>query len=289
MHISFNAVVLWTSAEGVPALATIWTSITSFIMSSNHCCHPLLVCILCPSIPHSPILHRMSCLTDFFFNYYYYYHYFLNSLFFFLRFLTLVSWVVSLRPLSPPSCFSHVCCLSLFSPSFSVFLSLPLLCWSLWLILKGSRESEWDLKEREELRSTQQGRPSLDWNAARKEKKKKNEQHTGEESFSLSLLFSFLHHSTLLFHHSWVVWYLTFTLLQLGLGSKSSERKLVSPQSYGVIPLFLFPLPLSLSYCYFFFPCLQTDDHCNIFCLTERQGEKKKMLKYPDRHPHFYQ
>lgn len=73
---------------------------------------------------------------------------------------------------------------------------------------------------------------------------KKKAQHTGEESFSLTLLFSFLHLSTLLFHHSWVVWYITFTLLQQGLGSNVSERKLVSPLSYTVIPLFLFPLPL---------------------------------------------
>lgn len=167
-------------------------------------------------------------------------------------FLTLVSRVVPLHPLSLHPVF-HVCRLSLFSPSFSVFLSLPLLCWSLWLILKGNRESEWDLKEREELCSTQQGRPSLDWNAARKKKRKKK-KHTREESFSLSLLFSFLHLSTLLFHHSWVVWYLTFTLLQQGLGSKSSERKLVSPLSYSVIPLFLFPLPLPFLLCYFFFP-----------------------------------
>lgn len=151
---------------------------------------------------------------------------FLNSLIF--SFLTSVLGRISPPPLP---CFSHVCRLSLFSPSFSIFLSLSLLCWSLWLILKGNRESEWDLKEREELCSTQQGRPSLDWNAAREKK-----QHTGEESFSLSILFSFLHLSALLFYHSWVVWYLTFTLLQQGLGSKSSERRLVSPLSYSVIP-----------------------------------------------------
>lgn len=146
------------------------------IHPSSHCCHPLS---FHPSLSHPSLL---SCLTDFF-----YYYYFINSLFFSPPvFNSCVLSRISPPPL-PPSCFSHVCCLSLFSPSFSIFLSLPLLCWSLWLILKGSRESEWDLKEREELRSTQQGRPSLDWNAARKKKKLNN---TRERRAFPSLSFS---------------------------------------------------------------------------------------------------
>lgn len=63
------------------------------------------------------------------------------------------------------------------------------------------------------------------------EEKNTRTQHTREESLSLSLLFSILHLSTLLSRHSWVVWYLTFILLQQGLESKSSEHKFVSPLS----------------------------------------------------------
>ena len=189
----------------------------------------------------------------------------------------------SKNPPPLPSRFSHVCRLSLFSPSSSVFLSLSPLCWSLWLILKGNQESEWDLKEREALRSTQQGRPSLDWNAAREKKQHTHTYSTRERRAFLSLLS--LSSTSLLSHHSWAVWYLTFTLLQQGLGSKSSLRKLVSPLSYSVLPLFLFPLPLSfLLFLLLFLPLSSNRPSC---FLPYRGG--KMMLKYPDRHPHFYQ
>lgn len=198
-------------------------------------------------------------------------------LIYFLNFLTLVSSVICLCT-HPSSRFSHVCRLSLFSPSFSAFLSLSLLCWSLWLILKGNRESEWDLKEREALCSTQQGRPSLDWNTARK-RGKKNTTHTHNtgkrRAFSLSLIFSFLHLSTLLSHHSWVVWYLTFTLLQQGLRSELRERKLVSPLSYSVIPLRLFPLPLS--FLLSLLPFLPVSISVMFSALQSSNGRKKKV------------
>lgn len=112
---------------------------------------------------------------------------------------------------------------------------------------------------------------------ARLKLSEEKKQHTGEESFSLSLLFSFLHLSSLLFHHSWVVWYLTFTLLQQGLGSKSSERKLVSPLSYSVVPLFLFPLPLSflLSLLLFSSPVFKQTITVMVSALQSGKGKKR--------------
>lgn len=157
----------------------IWTTpihIYIFLSLYHIINHPIIVSFSClafhPLSLHPPLSYPwlLSCLTCFKFT--------------FFQFLTLVSRVVPLHPLSLHPVF-HVCRLSLFSPSFSVFLSLPLLCWSLWLILKGNCESEWDLKEREELCSTQQGRPSLDWNAARK-KTKQNITHGRGELFPLS-------------------------------------------------------------------------------------------------------
>lgn len=115
--------------------------------------------------PAIPSFIRYCCPVD---------HTFLKSTFY--RFLTLASLVVSLQPI-PSACLPPVSFLSI---SFSIFLSLSLLCWSLWLILKGKQESEWDLKESEELCSTQQGRPSLDWNAA---SAAKNTTHGRRELF----------------------------------------------------------------------------------------------------------
>lgn len=120
-------------------------------------------------------------------------------------------------------------------------------------------------------------------------RKKKNTTHTHNtgkrRAFSLSLIFSFLHLSTLLSHHSWVVWYLTFTLLQQGLRSEFRERKLVSPLSYSVIPLRLFPLPLS--FLLSLLPFLPVSISVMFSALQSSNGRKKR-LKYPDRHPHFY-
>lgn len=92
---------------------------------------------------------------------------------FFTIWLCKISCFLRFQLVSPPlHPIFHVCCLSLSSPSLSILPSPPLLSWSRWLILKGNSESEWDLKEKEERCSTQQGHPSLDWYAARRGKKK---------------------------------------------------------------------------------------------------------------------
>lgn len=144
---------------------------------------------------------------------------------------------MALHPRPRPSCFPHALPL-VSSPSVFLYasiilsLSLSLLCWSLWLILKG-KLSEWVGLKREESAVLSPARSSL---AQLKRSAEKKKQH----SFSLRL-----HLSTFFpFHHSWVVWYLTFAVFQQGLGSKRAERTLVSPLSYSVIPPFLFPLPL---------------------------------------------
>lgn len=208
-------------------------------------------------------------------------------LIYFLNFLTLVSSVVCLCT-HPSSRFSHVCRLSLFSPSFSAFLSLSLLCWSLWLILKGNRESEWDLKEREALCSTQQGRPSLDWNTARKRGKKKKHnthtQHRKTESFfplshflfppslysSLTSLLSCLishFYSPSAGAQIWAPWTQT---------RKPPELQCYTSSSIPSSSLFL-ALPVTFS---------SRVHQCNVLCLTERQWEKKK-VEIPQPTPRF--
>lgn len=228
---SFQLWHCWISPLARAALSTTCTHISIFPFC--HFINHLIILFVCPFIlhrrlPRSPILHCYLIYLTFF------------QMDFF-QFLTRVLGRISPNTPSPSllffTCLPPVSFLSVFL-RFSITLS-PLLI----PLADPQREPrEWVGLKRERRAVLYPARSSL---ARLKRSAEKKKQHTGEESFSLSLLFSFLHLSTLLFHHSWVVWYLTFTLLQQGLGSKSSERKLVSPLSYSVIPLFLFPLPLS--------------------------------------------
>lgn len=189
---------------------------------------------------------------------------------------------LSLLPRPRPSCFSHVHLLSLFPPSFSALPPLPLVCWSLWLILKG-KLGEWVGLERKESAALSPARSSL----ARLKRTEREKEKKIQRSFSLPSTSPAFFPSL---YHSWVVWYLTFAVFQLELGSKTSKRRVVSPLSYSVIPPSLFPLFLSFfscSPCYFFFLCLQTDHHSNVFSPSERR-EERNLLKYPNRHPRLY-
>ena len=130
----------------------------------------------------------------------------------------------------------------------------PLLSWSRWLILKGNSESEWDLKEKEERCSTQQGHPSLDWYAARREGKKNN--NTWDRRAFPSLCF-FLSSTSLLFTAEL---FDISLFLSFGGSSDLNVHKPLELQRYTSVSIpssssFLIPLPSNRWSLESFLPC----------------------------------
>lgn len=222
----------------------LWTTSAHFSFGSGTTGFQAITSIQCPDV--WSFLYLPACITTFYHSLHSCpVHVFLNLLSQLLN-----SCLLRRMSLYPPllpvfTCLPLVSFLSIFL-RFSITLS-PLLI----PLADPQREPrEWVGLKRERSAVLYPARSSLarlKHSEEKRKKKKTQHTHTTQENGELfpSLIFSFLHLSTLLSHHSWVVWYLTFTLLQQGLRSEFRERKLVSPLSYSVIPLRLFPLPLS--------------------------------------------